>query len=80
MKDQAFFKPLSEKEELYDIDAQKKRNERRQAILKQTIKEEMGEKTEEGERVKAVFESKDDPFKDTVDNLPMKNKQKWRLW
>jgi hypothetical protein len=34
-KDQAFFKPPGE-DGLYDIDAQKKKNERHQAILRQT--------------------------------------------
>jgi hypothetical protein len=33
-KDQAFFKIPGAEEELYDIEAQKKRNERHQAILK----------------------------------------------
>jgi hypothetical protein len=33
----------------------------------------------ENERVKAIHEDKE-YLKDTVDNLPVKNKKKWRLW
>lgn len=31
------------------------------------------------QRVKAEHEG-NDPYKDTVDNLPVRRKQKWRLW
>ena len=30
--------------------------------------------------VKPDYEGKDDPYHDTVDKLPLKRKQKWRLW
>ncbi len=79
-KDQAFFKIPGAEEELYDIEAQKKRNERHQAILKQTIAQEKGLKPEEIDFVSPNYEKKDDPYQDTVDNLPVKRKQKWRLW
>ena len=39
-KDQAFYKQSADGDEIYDIDAQKKKNERHQAILRQTIAQE----------------------------------------
>jgi hypothetical protein len=78
-KDQAFFKAPGS-DGLFDIDAQKKKNERMQAILKQTIAQEKGVNESEIEFVKPDHEGKDDPYLDTVDKLPLKNKKKWRLW
>jgi len=78
-KDQAFFK-VPGTDGLFDIDAQKKKNERMQAILKQTIAQEKGVNESEIEFVKPDHEGKDDPYLDTVDKLPLKNKKKWRLW
>jgi len=78
-KDQAFFKAPGT-DGLFDIDAQKKKNERMQAILKQTIAQEKGVNESEIEFVKPVHEGKDDPYLETVDKLPLKNKKKWRLW
>ena len=78
-KDQAFFKAPGT-DGLFDIDAQKKKNERMQAILKQTIAQEKGVNESEIEFVKPDHEGKDDPYLDTVDMLPLKNKKKWRLW
>jgi hypothetical protein len=37
-------------------------------------------KPEEIDFVSPNYEKKDDPYQDTVDNLPVKRKQKWRLW
>jgi len=64
---------------LYDIEAQTKKNERHQAILRQTALQESGEHLPEGERVKPAYEE-DDPYKGTVDKLPVKRKQKWRIF
>ena len=57
-------------EELYDIEAQRAKNERHQAILQQVISQEQGVGT--FETVKPLHES--DPYKDTVDQLPVKRK------
>ena len=77
-KDQAFFK-ASKDGGVHDIEAQKKRNERHQAILRQTIQQEKGAKPEDIDFVKPEYDD-GDPYKETVDKLPVKRKQKWRLW
>lgn len=78
-RDQAFFKAPGESEQLYDIDAQKKKNDRHQAILRQTIAQEKGLSQDQIDFVKPDYES-GDPYKETVDTLPQKGKKKWRLW
>ena len=76
-KDQAFFRQDDGEGEGFDIENQKKKNERRQAILRQTLAEEEGRT--DYERVKPQHET-DDPYKDSVDNLPVGKKRKWRIW
>jgi len=78
-KDQAF-RQLAEDQDIYDIDAQKKKNDRHQAILRQTIAEESGHQVSEGEKVQPIYKSSEDPYKETVDKLPHKRKQKWRIF
>ncbi len=56
--------------------------DRHQAILKQHLAEErkkQGLEVGDFEKVKPEYE-KDDPMKDSVDSLPVKRKQKWRIW
>jgi hypothetical protein len=36
-------------------------------------------KLDEGEKVKPLYET-EDPYKETVDKLPVKRKQKWRIF
>jgi len=85
LKDQAYFSARAHGEEgtgddqVYDMDINKKKNERHQAILRQTIAEEKGETIDEADRVKPVHE-KQGPFMETVDKLPQGAKRKWRLW
>jgi hypothetical protein len=67
-------------DELHDIDSQRKANDRKQAILKQKIAQEKGLPESEIDFVKAEPGNEQDPYKDTVDSLPIKRKQKWRLW
>lgn len=55
---------------MYDIDAQKKKNERHQAILRQTYAEEDGRT--DFEEVKPEHESA--RYTDSIDNLPVKRK------
>ena len=76
-KDQAFFRQPGTEDELYDIEGQRKRTERQQAILRQKIAEQEGREYEE---VKPDYGSKDDPYKDSVDNLPVRRREKWRIW
>ena len=78
-KEQAFFVPDGA-DELHDIDAQRKTNERKQAILRQKIAQEKGIPDSEIDFVKPEPGNEGDPYKDTVDQLPIKRKQKWRLW
>lgn len=86
LKDQAFFSGRAHGEEgtgddaLYDMDVNRKKNERHQAILRQTIAEERGEAISEGDRVKPAHERPGESFRDTVDKLPAGAKRKWRLW
>lgn len=82
-KDMAFFKAPGSESQLYDIDAQRKENERKQAALRQALAQEQGVKLddEELQKIKEAMEGKDDPYEDTVDKLPVKRpKQKWRLF
>jgi len=57
------------KRDLYDPDKETQRMERHQAILKQHLAD---ERKKQG--------VPDDPMKDSVDSLPVKRKQKWRIW
>ena len=75
--DQAFFRQPGTEDELYDIEAHKRRTERQQAILRQKIAEQEGVDYEE---VKPDFSGNDDPYRDTVDNMPVKRREKWRIW
>ena len=72
------------KRDLFDPEQEAKRNERHQAILKQHLAEERKkqglEVPENIEEVKPEYQGKDDPMKDSVDSLPVKRKQKWRIW
>jgi hypothetical protein len=70
------------KRDLFDPEKEEQRNQRHQAILKQHLAEErkkQGLEVGDYEKVKPEFE-KDDPMKDSVDSLPVKRKQKWRIW
>jgi len=62
------------------MDINKKKNDRHQAILRQTIAEEKGEQIDEKDRVKPAYEKSDSLYKDTVDKMPVGVKRKWRLW
>lgn len=75
-KDQAFFRKAGDADDLYDIESQRKRNDRHQAILRQTFAQEEGR--QDFDEVKPEHE--EDRYKDSVDNLPVKRKQKWRIW
>ena len=69
------------KRDLYDPDNEEKRKDRHQAILKQHLAEErkkQGLEVGEYEEVKPEYEK--DPMKESVDSLPVKRKQKWRIW
>ena len=86
MKDQAFFVKDSD-EQLHDIDGQKSKTDRMQALLRQKIAKEKGidiaDPEADAARATLTEEAeKNDgnPYRDTVDNLPIKRKQKWRLW
>ena len=70
------------KRELFDPENETKRLERHQAILKQHLAEEMKKKGVDidGEVEKVLPEYEKDIYKETVDNLPVKRKQKWRIW
>lgn len=70
------------KRELFDPESETKRLERHQAILKQHLAEEMKKKgvSIDGEVEKVLPEYERDPLKDSVDSLPVKRKQKWRIW
>ncbi len=66
---------------MYDPESELKRQERHQAILKQHFAEErkkQGLEVGDYEKVKPEYEK--DPMKDSVDSLPIKRKQKWRIW
>ena len=75
-KDQAFFRKPGTEDELYDIEAHRKRTERQQEVLRQKIAEQEGISIDEVQ----LDDGKDDPYKDSVDNLPMKRREKWRIW
>ena len=76
-EDQAFFRQPGDSDDLYDIENQKKRNERHQAILRQTFAQEEGRT--DFDEVKPEHESK--RYSDSIDNLPIKQKKKkWRIW
>ena len=69
------------KRDLYDPEKERERNERHQAILKQHLAEErkkQGLEVVDFDQVKPEYEK--DPMKDSVDSLPVKRKQKWRIW
>lgn len=75
-KDQAFFRKPGDGDAFYDIEAQQKKNERHQAILRQTFAQEDGRT--DFDAVKPEHEEA--RYRDSVDNLPIKRKQKWRIW
>jgi hypothetical protein len=62
------------------MDINNKKNERHQAILRQTIAEEKGEQISEADRVKPDYEKDGRRYQDSVDKLPQGVKRKWRLW
>ena len=70
------------KRDMYDPDHEEKRLERHQAILKQHLAEERKKQgldvNDDYEKVTPEYEK--DPMKDSVDSLPVKRKQKWRIW
>ena len=69
------------KRDLYDPDNERQRMDRHQAILKQHLAEErkkQGKDVGDYEEVKPDYDK--DPMKDSVDSLPVKRKQKWRIW
>lgn len=70
------------KRDIHDPEKEAARNERHQAILKQHLAEErkkQGLEVGDYDEVKPDYDGKD-PMKDSVDNLPVKRKQKWRIW
>lgn len=82
-KNSAWIEATGQDDQFAQIDKQKIRNERHQAILRQSFAEDarkQGIQVDDVESVKAEHEGGEDPYKDTVDNLPVKRKQKWRLW
>lgn len=80
MKDNIFAQ--EGKRDLHNPDEEMNRMDRHQAILKQHLAEERKrqglEPLGDYEEVQPSYEK--DPMKDSVDSLPVKRKQKWRLW
>ena len=78
------FRQVEDEIGLHDIDAQAKKTERHQAILKQHFAEEMkkqGKDAPDFERVQAEYEARDkQQVTDSIDRLPIKQKRKWRIW
>jgi hypothetical protein len=69
------------KRDHFDPEREEQRNERHQAILKQHLAEERKKQgLEVGDYDKVKPEYEEDPMKDSVDSLPVKRKQKWRIW
>ena len=70
-----------EKKSFVNPDEEAERQRRQQAILRQHLAEEakkQGMEVEDYDEVRAEHDEK--RFKETVDSLPLKRKEKWRIW